>query len=80
MGMLFFENSKLLPAFYQYQFMPSESFSESTFKEALEGKIVPINKILLKNTNLVYTGVKLQKIHQIDLNHSTYDVEFLIWF
>ncbi|ETR73519.1 MAG: hypothetical protein OMM_00882 [Candidatus Magnetoglobus multicellularis str. Araruama] len=75
-----YKKGQLYPAYSQYQFLPNVNMNKSTFKEAMQGKIITIDDIYLKRTSIVLTGVKLQKIHDIDLDQSTYEIEFLIWF
>ena len=79
-GIGYYKKGQLLPAYSQYQFIPNVEMSKNTFKQAMQGKIIYVDDVLLKNTSIVYTGVKLQKINNIDLYNSTYDIEFLIWF
>lgn len=79
-GMGYYKKSNLYPAYSQYKFLPNIKMSKNTFREAMKGKIIAINDMLLKRTSIIYTGVKLQKIHNIDINNETYEIEFLIWF
>jgi len=79
-GIGYYKKGQLYPAYSQYQFLPNVNLSKSTIKEAMQGKIISINSIFLKRTSIIYTGVKLQKIYNIDLYHSTYEAQFLIWF
>ena len=49
-------------------------------QELKEGRALYVNDRFMYKTNVVYAGVQLEKIFQIDTDNNIADAEFLIWF
>jgi branched-chain amino acid transport system substrate-binding protein len=76
----YYKKGYFVPAFYQYQSKENIDKSKLPFMNALQGTFIPLRNIVIQQTNIVYTGVRLNKIVNINFNDSTYDLDFLIWF
>ena len=80
LGVGYYKNGYFVPSYYQYQSIENLDTSNFSFINALQGTFIPLKNIIVKQTNIVYTGIKLNKIVNINLVDSTYELDFLIWF
>jgi branched-chain amino acid transport system substrate-binding protein len=72
---------KLLPALSQYQFFdPSNETSRSLFEGALQARIIQVGEGLMTRTQVVYTGIHINDVSNLDTQHATYTVDFYLWF
>jgi small-conductance mechanosensitive channel/ABC-type branched-subunit amino acid transport system substrate-binding protein len=49
-------------------------------EELKQGRALYVNDRFMYKTNVVYVGVQLEKVFQIDADNNIADAEFLIWF
>lgn len=45
-----------------------------------QGKVLYVNDRFMYKTNVVYTGVEMEDVTELDLDRKTAELEFLIWF
>ena len=76
----YYKKGYFVPAFYQYHSKENIDKFKLPFMDTLQGTFIPLRNIIMQQTNIVYTGVKLNKIITINFNDSTYELDFLIWF
>jgi len=80
LGVGHYKKGSFLPYFYQYQSIDNLDTSNISFLNALNATFIPLKNIIIKQTNIVYTGIKLNKIININFIDSTYELDFIIWF
>jgi len=80
LGVGYYKKGYFLPFFYQYQSIDNLDVSNISFLNALNATFIPLKNIIIKQTNIVYTGIKLNKIININFIDSTYELDFIIWF
>jgi branched-chain amino acid transport system substrate-binding protein len=80
LGVGYYKKGYFLPYYHQYQSIENLDTSNISFLSALYATFIPLKNIIIKQANIVYTGIKLTKIVNINFLDSTYDLEFLIWF
>lgn len=75
-----YKNNEIIPAMTQIK--PLMDFNEvPDFREALRnGRILLFGGMHAYKTNIVYTGIKLNKIKELDLKKLTCRIDFDIWF
>ncbi|MGB1111235.1 MAG: ABC transporter substrate-binding protein, partial [Gammaproteobacteria bacterium] len=93
-GMIYFENggqsampvqmglyngASMISALTQLQ--PITEGGVSGYLDLLkQGKVLYVNDGFMYRTNVVYTGVQLQDVQELDVNANTVKLTFLIWF
>ncbi|MBF0450346.1 MAG: cadherin domain-containing protein [Candidatus Magnetomorum sp.] len=80
LGVGYYTKGNFLPSYSQYQPISDMDESKDSFNKALKGDLIPVRNIIMKQTDLVYTGIKLNKISAIDFYENKYELDFLIWF
>jgi len=75
-----YKNKNLISALTQLQ--PIRHINEiSNFEKAVqEEQILLVDDKYLYKTNVVYTGIKINKITELDIKNLTYSLDFSIWF
>jgi len=76
----FYKNQKLYPGFIQYQPISESDQIEYAFKKALEGEFILSEGKIMTQTRIVYTGIYINEIKNIDIIHSCYTADFYLWF
>ena len=76
----FFKNQKLISAASQYQQLSVEKDSISILKQILEGQTIDVNDVLMSKLRLVYTGIDINEISELNITEGTYLVDFYLWF
>ncbi len=75
-----YQNRVLLPAYVQYtQVVDSKSIDDSVQK-AINGELLIINGNLMASTQVVYTGMQIHKVSNLDIKNAVVNVEFDLWF
>lgn len=74
------ENQRLSPAFFQYQQVAAPENIDNRFEKILKGELVVIDNVVLKQTRLVYAGIDIREIKNIDLKNSSYTLDLIVWF
>jgi len=76
----FYKKYKLLPDFIQYQPVYESNQIDNLFAKALNGAYIVNNGALMTKTHIVYTGIHINEITDLDFFNSTYTVDFYQWF
>lgn len=76
----FYEKQIFFPDFVQYQPVPDGDQIEDVFKKALEGDIILSDGKLMTQTRVVYAGIYMNEISNLDIIHSGYTADFYLWF
>lgn len=74
-----YKNHQFIPFFSQYQSL-NETAIENVFKQALDGRIIVVTDKVMKRTRVVYTGIHVNEIVNLDIPRSRYAIDFYIWF
>ncbi len=76
-----YQKQLLLPAFLQYQVISDQSGGKSSlFKGSLGAKLFEYEDMLLTKTNVVYTGIDVANISNLDTKNLSYTMDFYLWF
>ncbi len=75
-----YKNNTIVSAATQFKDIPN--LNDITNLETLRGnkQILLINDKYMYKTNVVYTGIKINKISDIDLSTLTHTLDFYLWF
>ncbi len=73
-----YKQQKLISAPFQLSFVSQLPIN---FAEALEaGRLIRLGEQYMYKTSVVYTGVDIQEISNIDVDNQTYTLAMLLWF
>ncbi|MBF0398129.1 MAG: ABC transporter substrate-binding protein, partial [Desulfobacterales bacterium] len=75
-----YKKQTFMPAYLQYQLIPDPPDSEVTLKKVLKGDIFVIEGKNMHKYKVVYTGIDVNEIFNLDIKKSTYSMDFYIWF
>jgi len=75
-----YENQHLISAETQYQLMQLIPQKNRILKKILDGHLIAIDQTLLKKTKVVYTGVDIIDIYDLNMSDQSYVVDFYLWF
>ncbi|OQX24222.1 MAG: hypothetical protein BWK80_21940 [Desulfobacteraceae bacterium IS3] len=76
-----YENQILFPALSQYQQLTdSKNTVSNIFRRALEGDIVTGGGKIMNKTDIVYTGIEINEISNLNIERSAYTLDFYLWF
>ena len=75
-----FENQKFISAFTQLSPVPDIRAVENLEEKLDTGEILIVNDRYLQKTNVVYTGIDLNEITNLDEKTSSYTADFYLWF
>jgi branched-chain amino acid transport system substrate-binding protein len=75
-----FKNQKLISALSQYQLLSVETNPITVLKQILEGQTINVNDTLMSKMRLVYTGIDINEISELNITEGTYLIDFYLWF
>ena len=75
-----FKNQKLISALSQYQLLSVETGAIDVLKQILEGQTIYVDDILMSKMRLVYTGIDINEICELNITEGTYLIDFYLWF
>ncbi|MDM8558434.1 extracellular solute-binding protein [Candidatus Parabeggiatoa sp. HSG14] len=75
-----FQNQKLISAMTQFQAVADPTHVINLEKELAAEHIVIVAGQYMYKTNIVYTGIDFNEVHNIDTKNSTYELDFYLWF
>ncbi|MCP4750613.1 MAG: ABC transporter substrate-binding protein [Proteobacteria bacterium] len=75
-----FKNKHVVSAYTQLQSTRNLSETANVKSAIEEGRIVVVDDQPLYKTDIVYSGVEIDRIDEINIDNLTYDMEFHIWF
>jgi len=75
-----YSNQKLVSTLTQYQLITDLNTVDNIFKEILEGTIILIDGKFMNKTKLVYSGIDINSISDLNVSKSTCVIDFYLWF
>ena len=75
-----FDRGEFISAYTQLQSIPNLKIIENFQQQLKAGKIIQVGKKYLRQTDIVYTGIDINKVSNIDEKTSTYLIDFYLWF
>jgi branched-chain amino acid transport system substrate-binding protein len=75
-----FKNQQMISALTQFLPVSDIKLIANLEKELAEERIVIINGQYMYKTNIVYTGIDINEVYNIDSKNSTYGLDFYLWF
>lgn len=76
-----YERKLFLPSFTQYTLRPGmETSSDDVLDKVLSGKMIIVKDQTLNKTSVVYTGVDVNEITNLNIKNGTYTMDFYVWF
>ncbi len=75
-----YKNNTIISATTQFKDIPNLNDINNLESLRANKQILLINDKYMYKTNVVYTGVKINKISDIDLSTLTYTLDFYLWF
>jgi len=75
-----YTNNKIISAPTQFQAIHSASELSNLKMAEAKGRVLPIGKHFMYKTNVIYTGIEIKKISELNLADSIHDLEFYLWF
>jgi len=75
-----FENQNFISAFTQLSAVPDIRAVENLEEKLDTGEILIVNDRYWQKTNVVYTGIDLNEITNLDQKTSSYTADFYLWF
>jgi len=73
-------DQSLVSALDQYQLTSQINSPNQILQKILEGNMIKINKRFMDKTSVVYTGMSINKITNINLFNKRYTIDFYLWF
>lgn len=70
----------LLPAFFQYQFVPETEGEQGTISAPEPDGMITVDEKKMEKVRIVYTGIDINEISNSDMKSSTCAIDFYIWF
>jgi len=80
MAVATFQDQKLVSAPAQYSLINDVRDIDNLMSEVLKGNIIKINDKFMIQTRVVYTGIDVNEISDLDVIDQSYIVDFYIWF
>ncbi|ETR71195.1 MAG: Extracellular ligand-binding receptor [Candidatus Magnetoglobus multicellularis str. Araruama] len=75
-----FQNNQPVPSYAQYGLIPPQELDDTTLEKTLEGDMILINDNVMQKINLVYAGIKMLSIEDIDLKKFSFKAQFYLYF
>ena len=75
-----YRNQKVTSAFIQYQPFKETGNATSVLSDMLTGKIIKIDDMYMCQTRVVYTGIDINDVIELDLQSQSYIIDFYLWF
>ncbi|MCP4111175.1 MAG: ABC transporter substrate-binding protein [Desulfobacteraceae bacterium] len=75
-----YKNQALISEPVQYMFISELKRVENIMKNILDGQIIKIDDYVMTKTRLVYTGIDINEISDLDLLNGSYTFDFYLWF
>ncbi|MDM8548460.1 ABC transporter substrate-binding protein [Desulfobacterales bacterium HSG2] len=74
-----YKDQKLIPGFSQYQISERKDTGDM-FKKSLDGDVIIIGGKMMNKTRIVYAGIYVNEISNLDMENGTYTADFYLWF
>ena len=75
-----FTDQKITSAFIQYQPIEEMGNATTVLSDMLSGKIIKINNAYMCQTRVVFTGIDVNDVIELDLQNQSYIIDFYLWF
>ncbi len=75
-----YQGPDFVPASIQFPLIPRPEAVLDLEKKIEQSQIVKIEDLHFFKTDVVYTGIRLKKIKEIDYAHKTFQADILLWF
>jgi len=75
-----YQNQKLSSAFSQFQIIPQNTDVNQVLDQVLAGRLIKVKKRYMRKTEIVYTGIDMNEIKELNLTQRTFSANFYIWF
>lgn len=75
-----YTSQKITSAFVQYQPIEEMGNATSVLSDMLTGKIIKIKNAYMCQTRVVYTGIDVNDVIELDLQNQSYIIDFYLWF
>lgn len=75
-----FDRGKFTAAYSQLQLIPDIKVVDNLEEQLAAGKIVEFGEDYMRQTDIVYTGIDVNQVTNIDEKTSTYLMDFYLWF
>jgi branched-chain amino acid transport system substrate-binding protein len=75
-----FDQTKFISAFTQLQLLESLKTTDNFKEELNSGKIILVDGRYMQRVNIVYAGIDINEIRNLDEKNSSYLVDFYLWF
>jgi len=74
-----YQKGQLLPAYFQYQQITNIN-RKNLINDILDNKIYQISSKLMKKVKVVFTGIHIKDISEIDIINKKFKLNFELWF
>lgn len=75
-----FRSQQFLPAYTQLQSVPTRNRIADLNREVKAGRVLASSLGSMYRTQVVYAGVDINQVSNLDVANSTYDLDFFLWF
>lgn len=80
MAVGFYSKQKFYPAFTQYLLSTTEQDKKDVLRGILTGDLIQANDVIMSKTKVVYAGVDINEISNLQIKRGTCTVDFYLWF
>jgi len=77
-SVVFYQDNKLFPAYSQYQM--GHSVGNDALRKVLASEIIMLKDKTMNRTDVVYTGIDVGEISNLNVRQGTYTADFQVWF
>lgn len=75
-----YRQQKYTPVWRQLQRLSDVKKNDALAKDLVDERTFQIGNNYFSQTNLVYTGIKINKIDELDIKAGTFNMDFYLWF
>jgi len=75
-----YQDQKMISTFSQFQIIPQNTDVNLILDQVLEGTLIKVKKRYMRKTEIVYTGIDINEIKELNLTQRTFSANFYIWF
>jgi len=75
-----YQRQKLISAFSQFQTIPQDTDVNLILDQVLDGQLIKVKDRYMRKTQIIYTGIDINEIKELNMAERTFNVDFYIWF
>jgi len=75
-----YENQKIISAFSQFQVIPQNTDVNLILDQVLEGKLIKVKNRFMRKTQIIYAGIDVNEIKDLNMPERTFNADFYLWF